>query len=188
MLFKSMKSKFGPRRTGTAEKTDGVASNPPPRQPAQATASSSRPVSNTGRQPQAQSGREKPAPPFLTDANAAAYYAEPLPAFKDVSVTEKQSLFVRKLHLCAFTFDFTDSTRNVREKEIKRQTLVELVDYVNTGTGKFTEAVSEDIIFMLSANLFRSLPPTKAHDQDNLDPDEEEPALEPAWPHLQVKF
>lgn len=32
---------------------------------------------------------------------------------------------------------------SVREKEMKRQTLLELVDYVNTGTGKFTELVSE---------------------------------------------
>ena len=32
-------------------------------------------------------------------------------------------------------------TKNVREKEMKRQTLLELVDYVNTGTGKFTEPV-----------------------------------------------
>lgn len=39
---------------------------------------------------------------------------------------------------------------------------------------------------MLSNNLFRALPPTKSHDADNLDPDEEEPTLEPAWPHLQV--
>jgi Protein phosphatase 2A regulatory B subunit (B56 family) len=76
--------------------------------------------------------------------------------------------------------------KNLREKEIKRQALLELVDYVNTGTGKFTEAVSEDIMFMLSNNLFRSLPPGKGHDQENYDPDEEEPSLEPAWPHLQV--
>ena len=53
-------------------------------------------------------------------------------------------------------------------------------------TGKFTEAVSEDIIFMLSNNLFRSLPATRSDQPDSLDPDEEEPTLEPAWPHLQV--
>ena len=181
-----MKQKFGARKTSTAEKADASASNPPPRQPVQNAASSSRPVSNTGRQPPGHAGRDKPVPPVLSETNVVTLFAEPLPAFKDVAVAEKQLLLVRKLHLCAFTFDFTDTTRNVREKEIKRQTLVELVDYVNTGTGKFTEAVSEDIIFMLSANLFRALPPTKAHDQDNLDPDEEEPALEPAWPHLQV--
>jgi len=78
-----------------------------------------------------------------------------------------------------------DATRHVREKEIKRQTLLELVDYVNTGQGKFTEAVSEDIVQMLAANLFRALPPS-SHDTDNYDPEEEEPTLEPAWPHLQV--
>jgi hypothetical protein len=46
--------------------------------------------------------------------------------------------------------------------------------------------VSEDIIFMLSQNLFRTLPPSRSHDVDNFDPEEEEPTLEPAWPHLQV--
>ncbi len=178
-------------------------------------------------------------------------------------------------------------TKSVREKEMKRQTLLELVDYVNTGTGKFTEPVrweagvaprltpalctlcapallaletlasaaqkgragtvapqlcalpcavpvsieacpslaqaagcggtrprtlassasagkppknrdsdvplcflrrSEDIVFMLNANLFRALPPSKGGDQENYDPDEEEPSLEPTWPHLQVGF
>jgi len=44
----------------------------------------------------------------------------------------------------------------------------------------------QDIIFMLSANLFRSLPPSRGADQENYDPDEEEPTLEPTWPHLQV--
>jgi hypothetical protein len=103
-----------------------------------------------------------------------------------VPPAEKQLLFVQKLHLCSFTFDFTDPTKHVREKEIKRQTLLELVDYANSGQGKFTEAVSEDIIFMLSQNLFRTLPPSRSHDVDNFDPEEEEPTLEPAWPHLQV--
>ena len=187
-----MKKRFGSSskdKRASTDKSEPQPSKDVPRQQASSTASSStaRPVNLTNRQPPANTGREKPSPPVLSEVSASTYYAEPLPAFKDVSVAEKQSLFVKKLHLCAFTFDFTDSSRNVREKEIKRQTLVELVDYVNTGTGKFTEAVSEDIIFMLSANLFRALPPTKASDQDNLDPDEEEPALEPAWPHLQVR-
>lgn len=105
----------------------------------------------------------------------------------DVSPAEKQYLFVQKLHLCAFPFDFSDPTKHVREKEIKRQTLLELVDYANSGQGKFTEAVSEDIIFTLSNNLFRTLPPVRSHDADNYDAEEEEPSLDPAWPHLQVR-
>jgi serine/threonine-protein phosphatase 2A regulatory subunit B' len=115
------------------------------------------------------------------------YFSEPLPSFRDVPPAEKQLLFVQKLHLCAFTFDFSDPSKRVREKELKRQTLLELVDYANSGQGKFTEAVSEDIVFMLSQNLFRTLPPSRSHDVDNFDPEEEEPLLEPAWPHLQVR-
>lgn len=79
----------------------------------------------------------------------------------------------------------------MREKEIKRQTLLELVDYVNTGQGKFSEAVFDDITFMLSSNLFRALPPTNHETTgtgvgDGVEPEEEEPSLEPAWPHLQA--
>jgi serine/threonine-protein phosphatase 2A regulatory subunit B' len=39
-------------------------------------------------------------------------------------------------------FDFTDPTSHVREKEIKRQTLLELGDYVNQdNTAKFRQGV-----------------------------------------------
>ena len=130
--------------------------------------------------------REKPPLPSINDTTLLQYYAEQLPSFRDVSPAEKQNLFVSKLHLCSFSFDFTDPSKHVREKEIKRQTLLELVDYANSGAGKFTEAVSEDIIFMLSNNLFRTLPPARSHDVDNYDTEEEEPSLDPAWPHLQV--
>lgn len=44
---------------------------------------------------------------------AACAAAEPLPSFRDVPPSEKQLLFVRKLHLCAFTFDFTNPTAHV---------------------------------------------------------------------------
>lgn len=129
--------------------------------------------------------REKPGLPVLNEANRKAAYAAHLPSFREVSNSAKGVLFVKKLHLCAFCFDFTEPTREVREKEIKRTTLVELVEYVNSGAGRFTEAVSEDVIFMLSSNLFRTLPPSRS-DGEMFDPDEEEPMLEPAWPHLQV--
>ena len=53
---------------------------------------------------------------------------KPLFLFRDVVASERQNLFVKKLQLCSYTFDFTDPTAHVREKEIKRQTLLELVD------------------------------------------------------------
>ena len=36
----------------------------------------------------------------------------------------------------------------------------------------------------LQVNLFRTLPPQA----DDFDPEEDEPAMEPAWPHLQVRM
>jgi serine/threonine-protein phosphatase 2A regulatory subunit B' len=134
----------------------------------------------------ASAAREKPPIPVLNDQSFANCYSDPLPSFRDVPPSEKQNLFVAKLHLAAFSFDFTDPTKQVREKEMKRQTLLELVDYANTGTGKFTELVSEDIVFMIASNLFRSLPPARSHEVSNFDAEEEEPSLDPSWPHLQV--
>jgi len=132
--------------------------------------------------------RSKPPLPELTEEAAAAAYEMPLPTFREVPPIEKQALMVRKLHLCSFVFDFSNPGSHVREKEMKRQTLLELVDYVNTGTGKFTELVSEDVVFMLSSNLFRSLPPRRGSEADSWDPDEEEPSMELAWPHLQIVY
>jgi serine/threonine-protein phosphatase 2A regulatory subunit B' len=46
---------------------------------------------------------------------------------------------------------------------------------------------------MLAQNLFRGLPPsnheiTGSAAGDNFDPEEEEPTLEPSWPHLQIVY
>lgn len=132
----------------------------------------------------------RPLRPQLDEASRLQYYATPLPSFRDVPVSERPALFTRKLHLCAFCFDFLDQTKAVREKEMKRQTLLELVDYVSpaAGQGKFTEAVSEDVIFMISSNIFRALPPPRQKEVDSYEADEEEPNLEPAWPHLQIVY
>ncbi len=115
--------------------------------------------------------------------------AEPLPLFRDVAPAERPPLFLRKLRLCTYTFDFADPAADVREKEMKRQALMDLVDYVNGGPGRFSDAAAPDVAAMLSANLLRALPPSRhAASQESYDLDEEEPALEPAWPHLQAAY
>ncbi|EOY00807.1 hypothetical protein QUC31_014103 [Theobroma cacao] len=115
-------------------------------------------------------------------------FYEALPAFKDVPASEKQNLFIKKLNLCSVVFDFTDPTKNLKEKEIKRQTLLELVEYVTSANGKFLDAVLQEIVKMISANLFRSLTPQPRENKvaDGLDLEEEEPSMDPAWPHLQI--
>ncbi|RRT60125.1 hypothetical protein B296_00035590 [Ensete ventricosum] len=115
---------------------------------------------------------------------------EALPSFKDVTSSEKQSLFMRKLDLCCVVFDFTDPAKNLKEKDIKRQTLLELVDYVTSASGKFPENVMQESTKMVSVNLFRNLtiPPREHMVLEKIDADEEDPVMDPAWPHLQIVY
>jgi len=41
---------------------------------------------------------------------------------------------------------------------------------------------------MFSVNLFRTLPPTNSPSGAEFDPEEDEPTLEAAWPHLQLVY
>ncbi|XP_020229795.1 serine/threonine protein phosphatase 2A 59 kDa regulatory subunit B' eta isoform isoform X1 [Cajanus cajan] len=115
---------------------------------------------------------------------------EALASFRDVPNSEKQILFIRKLNLCCLVFDFTDSTKNIKEKEIKKQTLLELVEYVTSANGKFTEIVMQEAIKMVSANLFRPLHPQPRENKvlEVFDLDDEEPLIDPAWSHLQIVY
>nr|XP_016495218.1 PREDICTED: serine/threonine protein phosphatase 2A 57 kDa regulatory subunit B' beta isoform-like [Nicotiana tabacum] len=122
---------------------------------------------------------------------AAPGNIENLPLFRDVPISERQVLFFKKLQICCFQFDFTDTMKFVREKEIKRQALVELVDYVQSGAGKISENNQEEMVKMISVNVFRCLPPASHENtgSENVEQQEEdEPYLEPSWPHLQLVY
>lgn len=181
-MLKSMKKTFSSKKDAGGKRDDGAA--PSSSNTSKTTAGGAAGKMAGGRPTSV--AREKPNIPALNEHTFIQHYSDPLPSFRDVPPAEKQNLFVQKLHICAFSFDFTDPSKQVREKEMKRQTLLELVDYANTGTGKFTESVSEDIVFMIGSNLFRSLPPLRPHDVSNFDAEEEEPSLDPSWPHLQA--
>lgn len=115
---------------------------------------------------------------------------ENLPLFRDVPLPERQSLFIRKLQICSIVFEFSDSLKFAREKETKRQTLVELVDFIQSGSGRLTEPVQEELIRMIGSNIFRCLPPASHENSasENADPEEEDSYLDPAWPHLQIVY
>ncbi|RAL46914.1 unnamed protein product [Cuscuta campestris] len=124
------------------------------------------------------------------NGSSAVFQYEPLPNFRDVPSSEKQNLFIKKLNMCCIVFDFTDPTKNMKEKDIKRQTLMELVDYVASVNVKFTETAMQEIIKMVSTNLFRSLTPQPRENKilEAFDLEEEEPMMDPTWPHLQIVY
>jgi len=59
-----------------------------------------------------------------------------LPALRDALPNKREELFIKKLQLCGVIFSFEDPTSDKRGKDMKRQTLLELVDYVNTPAGQ----------------------------------------------------
>mmetsp|Transcript_85656 Transcript_85656/g.171461 ORF Transcript_85656/g.171461 Transcript_85656/m.171461 type:complete len:457 (+) Transcript_85656:88-1458(+) len=109
-----------------------------------------------------------------------------LAPLRDTPATKREELFKKKLELCSICFDFEDPTADKRGKEMKRSTLLELVDFVNAQSGQkiFTEALMPDIMAMVKANICRALPPNN----EDFDPEEDEPILENSWPHLQVVY
>ena len=114
---------------------------------------------------------------------------EPLPPLREVAVSERPSLFLRKIQLCCILCDFSETLKNAYEKEIKRQTLYELVDIIQSGSFKFSEN-QEDLIHMVSVNIFRCLPPASHENTgtETVDPEDDDTYSDPSWPHLQLVY
>ncbi|KAI0831415.1 protein phosphatase PP2A0 B subunit gamma isoform [Trametes gibbosa] len=113
---------------------------------------------------------------------------ERLPTFDETPVNERAHLFIRKLHQCAVVFDFNDANSELKGKQIKTQTLHEMLEYIMTKRGVITENVYPEVVKMFATNLFRSIPPPVNPTGDAFDPEEDEPVLELAWPHLQIVY
>ncbi|KAH6796480.1 Protein phosphatase 2A regulatory B subunit family protein [Perilla frutescens var. hirtella] len=138
------------------------------------------------------------APQNLSQIDAAAATEHPplgtienLPMFRDVVSAERQNLFLRKLKICCVHFDLSDTLNMMKEKEIKRQTLIELVDFIQSGSSKITEANQGEMVEMISKNIFRCLPPASHENTgcEKIDPEEDQdPLLDPSWPHLQPVY
>lgn len=113
---------------------------------------------------------------------------EPLLLFKDVPNSEKHNLFISKMKLCCVVFDFSDPNKNCAEKDMKRQALLDLVDYVDAGTSKFTEPMISASCKMFAINLFRTFPPNTRSSTGGGEAEEEELMFDPAWSHLQLVY
>ncbi|ORZ23468.1 protein phosphatase 2A regulatory B subunit [Absidia repens] len=110
------------------------------------------------------------------------------PAFHEVPPHLRQDLFIQKIRQCTVIFDFSDASAELNEKEIKRSTLQEILEYIIMNRGVLTEAVYSEITNMFIINLFRPIPPQVNPVGDAFDPEEDEPVLELAWPHLQIVY
>lgn len=60
-----------------------------------------------------------------------------IPLLKDVGAAKREALFLQKVELCTTVYRFDNDVAipgspDTRGKEVKRQTLMELLDFVNT--------------------------------------------------------
>ncbi|KIM80768.1 hypothetical protein PILCRDRAFT_515998 [Piloderma croceum F 1598] len=113
---------------------------------------------------------------------------ERLPPFLETPPSERPQLFIKKLYQCRVLFDFNDASAELKGKQIKAQTLHEMLEYITTQRGVITENVYPEVVNMFATNLFRSIPPPVNPTGDAFDPEEDEPVLELAWPHLQIVY
>ncbi|GLE05024.1 hypothetical protein PINS_up014008 [Pythium insidiosum] len=117
-----------------------------------------------------------------------------LPALEDVPPNERMRLFRHKLKLCCVLYDFTDLRKHAREKEAKRNALLQIVEYISAGKVAWDPSVVGELLECVSTNIFRVLgrrpapPPGSAMDGKTEAPEEDEPMLEPSWPHMQLVY
>eukprot|EP00948_MAST-09A_sp_MAST-9A-sp1_P000546 g546.t1 len=110
---------------------------------------------------------------------------------KSVGISDAhRDLFKKKLEMCSVIFRFenaspkVDTTKHQPQKDAKRETLVEIMAFVDKYPTVLNEMTIGAVFNMLSKNLFRSLPP----EIPDYDPEEDGVWFDPAWPHLEVIY
>jgi serine/threonine-protein phosphatase 2A regulatory subunit B' len=79
---------------------------------------------------------------------------EKLPNFNEVVPADRQELFVRKLRQSAVVFDFNDASQDLKGKQVKAQTLHEMLDYITSNRGVITESLYPEVVNMVSILSF----------------------------------
>uniref|UniRef100_A0A915D180 Protein phosphatase 2A regulatory B subunit n=1 Tax=Ditylenchus dipsaci TaxID=166011 RepID=A0A915D180_9BILA len=112
-----------------------------------------------------------------------------LPLICEAEASEQEKLFIEKLKQGMVVFDFSsDPLSDLKYKEIKRAALNECIDHISMNKGVITENIYGVATEMFAVNVFRVLSPPSHPIGTEFDPDEDDPTLEAAWPHLQLVY
>lgn len=91
---------------------------------------------------------------------------------------------------CNFIFTFADPSESPSQQDLKRLKLTQVLSFVKSTKKPLHDEILSPLISMVSANLFRPLPPSSKASFICELPDEEDVASipAPAWPHLQIVY
>jgi len=86
-------------------------------------------------------------------------------------------------------FDFREGKcLDVEARDKKKDTLIELIDALEEGdTTLMNDKILKEVMVLVRHNIFRTFL-NKLPSKAAVDPDEDEPHLEEAWPHLQLIY
>lgn len=134
---------------------------------------------------------KRPSPLLMSRLAGSPEIESPLvrlPYLSAVAVPLRKALLLKKLRLCSVVFDGPDPVSFVEYRDLKRQTLEELVDWQPLNAAMFsTWRVLDDTLTMIRMNLLRTLPLAVPVGGD--DPEEDDmPYMDPQWPHLAVCY
>lgn len=121
------------------------------------------------------------------EAANGRYYIPLIVQTKPLTLAQSRDVESVRLHLrlCRFVYDFNKEF-TCQEVDSKRSLLIGLVEYISYNETVIGEELIGDVIDMVKANIFRTLPPSTQLLFDGMD--EEEPRLEKSWPHLQIVY
>jgi serine/threonine-protein phosphatase 2A regulatory subunit B' len=71
---------------------------------------------------------------------------------------ERNELFLAKLHQCKVIFDFNDASSELHGKQVKAETLHEMLEYITSQRGVITEAIYPEVVSMVSLTSTRLTP------------------------------
>ncbi|KAJ0967033.1 hypothetical protein J5N97_023950 [Dioscorea zingiberensis] len=99
---------------------------------------------------------------------------------------------ISMISYCTFVFTFTDSSESPLQHELKRHKLLHILSAVRSPKRGLLsdDRFLSSLITMLSANLFRPIPPPAypCIPPDTLDEESPAIAFTPSWPHLHIVY
>lgn len=77
--------------------------------------------------------------------------------YVEVPPQERNDLFIQKLHQCSVVFDFNDASGDMKGKQVKAQTLHEMLEYITTQRGVITEQIYPEVVNMVRRGIIHYL-------------------------------
>lgn len=83
------------------------------------------------------------------------FHSYPFLFLSEVPPMQRHELFSLKLSQCQIMFDFNDPAKDLKGKEIKRQALQDLLEYVATTRRVITDTIYPDVIRMVNMHTYK---------------------------------